>query len=61
MRYRSLGSTGLWVSAVGFGGIPIQRVDEDMAVQLVNRSLNLGINFFDTARGGYNISNVMLI
>ncbi|MGI6551196.1 MAG: aldo/keto reductase [Syntrophomonadales bacterium] len=51
MRYRSLGSTGLWVSAVGFGGIPIQRVDEDMAVQLVNRSLNLGINFFDTARG----------
>ena len=45
MRYRSLGSTGLWVSAVGFGGIPIQRVDEDMAVQLVNRSLNLGINF----------------
>ena len=51
MRYRSLGSTGLWVSAVGFGGIPIQRVDQDVACQLVNRALNMGINFFDTARG----------
>mgnify|MGYP000886274982 CR=1 FL=1 len=51
MRYRSLGSTGLWVSAIGFGGIPIQRVDQEEASQLVNRALNLGINFFDTARG----------
>jgi len=51
MRYRQLGKTGLWVSAIGFGGIPIQRVDNKEAVQLVNRALNLGINFFDTARG----------
>jgi predicted aldo/keto reductase-like oxidoreductase len=50
MRYRSLGNTGLWVSAIGFGGIPIQRVDPDLAYQLVNRALNQGINFFDTAR-----------
>ncbi len=54
MRYRSLGNTGLWVSAIGFGGIPIQRVDESMAIQLVNRALNLGINFFDTARAYTN-------
>ncbi len=51
MRYRQLGKTGLWVSAIGFGGIPIQRVDNNTAIQLVNRALNLGINFFDTARG----------
>ena len=51
MRYRQLGKTGLWVSVIGFGGIPIQRVDNQTAMQLVNRALNLGINFFDTARG----------
>jgi len=51
MRYRSLGNTGLWVSAIGFGGIPIQRVEQEIASQLVHRALNLGINFFDTARG----------
>ncbi|NLW44035.1 MAG: aldo/keto reductase [Syntrophomonadaceae bacterium] len=51
MRYRQLGKTGLWVSVIGFGGIPIQRVDDQTAMQLVNRALNLGINFFDTARG----------
>lgn len=51
MRYRSLGNTGMWVSAIGFGGIPIQRVDQEVASHLVNRALHLGINFFDTARG----------
>ena len=27
MEYTTLGKTGLRVSAVGFGGIPIQRLD----------------------------------
>ena len=48
MRYRQLENR-----PVGFGnrlwGIPIQRVDDQTAMQLVNRALNLGINFFDTA------------
>lgn len=44
-----LGKTGLQVSRVGFGGIPIQRVSEEEAVAVVRRCLDLGINFFDTA------------
>jgi predicted aldo/keto reductase-like oxidoreductase len=50
MEYRTLGKTGLKVSVVGFGGIPIQRVSAAEANAIVNRALDLGINFFDTAR-----------
>lgn len=46
-----LGKTGLMVSRVGFGGIPIQRVTEDEAVAIVKRCLELDINFFDVANG----------
>jgi len=51
MHYRRLGKTELEVSVVGFGGIPIQRVDEDVAVACVQRAIELGVNFLDTARG----------
>jgi predicted aldo/keto reductase-like oxidoreductase len=51
MRYRVLGRTGLQVSVIGFGGIPIQRVSAAEADLIVNKSLDLGINFYDTARG----------
>jgi len=44
-----LGRTGLMVTKIGFGGIPIQRLDEDSAVSVVNRCLDLGINYIDTA------------
>jgi predicted aldo/keto reductase-like oxidoreductase len=50
MEYRILGKTGLKVSVIGFGGIPIQRVTFEEARSIVNRALDLGINFFDTAR-----------
>lgn len=50
MHYNILGKTGLRVSAVGFGGIPLQRVSERDAVVMVNKALDLGINFFDNAR-----------
>ncbi len=46
-----LGRTGMMVSKLGFGGIPIQRVSEDNAVAVVKRCLELGINFLDTANG----------
>lgn len=51
MEKRMLGKTGFEVSAVGFGGIPIQRVDEDLAYALIEEAYNRGINFIDTARG----------
>jgi predicted aldo/keto reductase-like oxidoreductase len=47
---RVLGKTGIKVTRMGFGGIPIQRLPEKNAVEVVQRSYELGINFFDTAR-----------
>jgi predicted aldo/keto reductase-like oxidoreductase len=46
-----LGKTGLMVTKLGFGGIPIQRLTEDGAVEVVRRCIDLGINFLDTANG----------
>ena len=51
---RRLGKTGLEVTVVGFGGIPIQVVPEEVAVAAVRRAYDLGVNFFDTARGYTN-------
>lgn len=50
-----LGKTGLKVTTMGFGGIPIQRVSEDESVEIVRRCYELGMNFFDTARA-YTVS-----
>lgn len=50
MKERILGRTGLKVKTLGFGGIPIQRVSEEEAIQVVRRCYELGINYFDTAR-----------
>jgi predicted aldo/keto reductase-like oxidoreductase len=46
-----LGKTGMMVTRLGFGGIPIQRLTEDDAVAVVQRCLDLGVNFLDTANG----------
>jgi len=46
-----LGKTGLQVSRVGIGGIPIQRPTHDEAINVIRRALDLGINLIDTARG----------
>lgn len=51
MQKRGLGKTGLMVSRVGMGGIPITRPPLDEAVKIVNRALDLGVNFIDTAIG----------
>ena len=49
MKTIRLGKTGLEVSRVGFGGIPILRMDEVDAIDLVRYAIDQGITFFDTA------------
>jgi predicted aldo/keto reductase-like oxidoreductase len=49
VRKIRLGKTGLEVSAVGFGGIPIQRLSDESAVQVIRHCLDLGVTFLDTA------------
>lgn len=54
MQYRTLGDTGLQVSAVGFGVWTVSTTmwgitDDAFAAQLLRRALELGITFFDTA------------
>jgi len=51
MKTIRLGKTGLEVSRVGFGGIPIMRLAEDEAIEVVQRCLHLGITFLDSANG----------
>jgi uncharacterized protein len=43
------GRTGLMVSRLAFGGIPIQRLSRRDGVRLVADTLGLGVNFIDTA------------
>ncbi|MGD9568177.1 MAG: aldo/keto reductase [Sedimentibacter sp.] len=55
MRKVFLGSTGMEVSVIGFGGIPIQRVNQEEATKIIIEAKNRGINFIDTAQG-YTVS-----
>ncbi len=45
-----LGKTGLMVTRIGFGALPIQAVDRGSAVKVTRYAYEQGINFFDTAR-----------
>jgi predicted aldo/keto reductase-like oxidoreductase len=60
MRYRNLGNTGLKVSEIAFGTIPIlsgnvpvlpnyYSPDEERAISIMEHAFNLGCNLFDTA------------
>ena len=53
MQYRILGKTGYEVSAVSFGAWAIGgswgSVQDDDALHALNRAVDLGVNFFDTA------------
>lgn len=59
MKYNMLGNTGLNVSRIGFGGIPIQHVNQENANKIISKCIELGINFFDTARG-YTVSEELI-
>ncbi|MGI6368727.1 MAG: aldo/keto reductase [Anaerolineae bacterium] len=51
MQQVPLGRTGLQVSEIAFGGIPIQRLSHAEAVAVVRHCLDAGITFIDTAHG----------
>ena len=59
MEYRVLGKTGLKISRMGFGGIPIQRIDAEGTRLLMQQLQQAGVNFIDTARG-YTVSEEYL-
>jgi predicted aldo/keto reductase-like oxidoreductase len=55
LSYRTLGKTGLKVTAVGFGCM----ITSDASV--IERAADLGINYFDTARGYQHGNNERMV
>ena len=57
MLYRSLGKTGLQVSQLGFGAMRLPmtgaddaaRVDRTLAIPMIHRAFEAGVNYIDTA------------
>ena len=50
MTQVALGRTGLIVNKNGFGALPIQRISRDAAAHLLQKALDAGVDYFDTAR-----------
>ena len=51
MLYRTLGSTGERVSAIGLGGwhLSLKHVDEELAIRIVRSAIDRGITFMDNS------------
>lgn len=59
MKYVNLGKTGLQISRMGLGGIPVQRIDAAGTKVLLHELKEMGVNYIDTARG-YTVSEAYL-
>lgn len=59
MEFKTLGKTGLKISRLGFGGIPIQKIDAEGTKKLIGELTSAGVNFIDTARA-YTVSEEYL-
>lgn len=59
MEYITFGKTGLSISRVGFGGIPIQKNDAYSSRALIRFLVEQGVNYIDTARG-YTVSEELI-
>lgn len=55
MQYRKLGKTGLDVSVISFGGIKLGGLEQNLVNRLLDRAIDGGMNYIDTARG-YGLS-----
>ena len=55
MEYRTLGRTGTRISVIAFGAGPVSGwmdwLSPDAQCAVIQRALDLGINWFDTAAG----------
>src|SRR3989338_3809212 len=54
MEYKQLGQTDFNVSRIGFGGAAISgfnygKTDDQESIKAIQKALDLGVNFFDTA------------
>jgi predicted aldo/keto reductase-like oxidoreductase len=66
MNKMVLGKTNLEISKTGYGALPIQRVNKEVAKKILRKAYEYGITFFDTARAysdseeklGYALSDV---
>jgi len=62
MQYRKLGNTGLRVSQLGFGAMRLpmrgegegRSVDRELAIPMIHRAFEAGVNYIDTAVGYCN-------
>ena len=62
MIYRQLGSTGLEVSQLGFGAMRLPmtgkgadaRINRDLAIPMIHKAFENGVNYIDTAVGYCN-------
>ncbi|MDO5539381.1 MAG: aldo/keto reductase [Eubacteriales bacterium] len=59
MKYVTLGKTGLKISKIGLGGIPVQKSTSDEVKELVRALADQGVNYIDSARG-YTVSEQLL-
>ncbi|MFH1075082.1 MAG: aldo/keto reductase [Candidatus Firestonebacteria bacterium] len=49
MEYRQLTKSGMKVSCISFGGMRLPEISEEQAYKVINKALDLGINYFETA------------
>ena len=60
MQYKPFGNTGIMMSRLGFGAMRLpmtddgKHVDYDLALQIIHRAFELGVNYIDTAYGYCN-------
>ena len=59
LQKRKLGKTGKKLSIIGFGGIVVKDVSSKFASEVVERSIEKGVNYFDVAPS-YGNAEVML-